>query len=680
MILHYLQFFILILNLNAATAKEQLPPIADIDLYKMALDNKDSKKSCEVFKELKSKKDFSLNELAWLRYSEYCNKKVNWENLYKSITTTAIKPFLIKLWYEDEFNKKKYAQAYRLWKNNRSEIQLDKKEFEILANYALKSSLKLSEKKELQKELEKKAPRFKKKIKKDDYIKVAKDYRTDRQFDKALTYYKKVINDSSFSYHQRWHAFNGARLTYKLERWTRMTKYIEATKQWAHFLRAEYKWSQELTRLHHDANIEYIRTLWTEKGQTLATKELNRLEKELKNRYSLQIVYWLKGRMEEEKTHYDKAVYWLDKSAKEKKISNSDLERTLWALAWNQRRIKQYENSQTTLEVLKKHPDITFFGKSKFLYWQAENLDSLGKKEEAKEAFKNLAELDLYGYYGALAYRKINLAFPQPPKKKWDVDTLLSFFEPKDKQYLNDLLKVEELEIAEKLTLEKVKTDNDWNANQWAHYLSLLQYAGAFKTSFIRYHTLKPSIQQTLLEEHPYLLFPQPYKKEVSESSKKSSVSAALIYSIMKQESGFDIKARSHADAFGLLQLIPQIAQKAADRVPSVAYSKPHDLFKPQIAIPLGADNLSQLFSKFDSTFILSVASYNASEKAVRSWIQSRFHGDPITFIEDIPYEETKGYVKLVMRNYIAYNRFDSEEEKFFFPDICLQGIQNFKK
>jgi len=434
-----------------------------------------------------------------------------------------------------------------------------------------------------------------------------------------------------------------------------------------------------MTKMHHDANIDYIRTLWTEKGQKEAYPVLLKLEKEVKGRYSMQMIYWLKGRMAEERKEYKNAVKWLLKASKEKTLSLRDRDRVLWSLAWNQRRIGQYDGSQKSLGLLKNSSELTFFSKSKYLYWQAENLLSMKKNDDADGAFTRLADFDPYGYYGALAFRKLKLPFPKPPQPDVDEDDILSFFNKQDRFFFKKLVEAEEFEISEKFTLQKVKHKNGWSADKWVSYFNLLQKAGAYRTFFIRYHSLPPKKQLAVMEDHPYLLFPQPYRKQVLSSSKVSKVSPALIYSIMKQESGFDARARSHADAFGLLQLIPQVAKKAAKRMPSVPYSEPYDLYNPNVIIPLGADSLHQLFKKFDSNFILSVASYNASEHAVRGWIKSRFQGDPVTFIEDIPYEETKGYVKLVMRNYITYNRFDSKEGPFHFPEICLQGLDEFK-
>ena len=664
----------------AVSSQNDSPSLTSIEKYRRAIYEPEDKDSCKSFKTLSESKTFPLQDLARLRYAEFCDKNPNWDVVRSKNKLPILDNFITAAQYDWTIEKKKFKEAFRVYTEFKKAIDLDDREFDKMAEAALKTSLSPKEKKMLRTELRLRSPRFIPNPKKDQFLKVARDFRNNRQFDKALYYYRKVINDSSMSYSQRWYAFKGARRTYKLERWSQMKNYIKSSKQWSEFLIKKYTKSKELTRLHHDANIEYIRTLWTERGQSEALIPLNRLEKEMKGRYSLQMVYWLKGRMAEEKKKYKEAVKYLSLSSKERKISDRDLERVLWSLAWNLRRIGDYKNSQSALERLKKSPELTFFSKTKYLYWQAANKEDMGNKSDAQGAFRRLAELDLYGYYGALAYRKLGENFPKPPHPEIDRTTLFDFFSSKDKKVIKALIASAEIEVAESFVKDRVKTKRSWGTETWVAYLNLLQEAGAYKTFFYRYHTLPPKKQLAILEEHPYLLFPQPYKKEVESSAAVTKVSPALIYSIMKQESGFDVKARSHADAFGLLQLIPQVARKAAERMPSIKYKKPYDLFKPDVIIPLGANNLHYLFSKFDSSFILSVASYNASEKAVRGWVQSRFNGDPVTFIEDIPYEETKGYVKLVMRNYITYNRFDSKDEIFKFPEVCLEGIQSFKR
>ncbi len=661
----------------AVSSQVNIPKPGKIDKYRQAMRHPRQKDSCQQLQTLANDQSFSLHELASIRHAEYCEKNSQWLGLSKKIRNPILRPFLHKAHFRQAFVNKDFAEAYRVYDRNKSVIEIDDKDFDEMATEALKGRLNKKEKANLRSQLYKRSPRFLPNPKTSEFREVARDFRNNRDFEKALFYYRRVLNDPSQSLTDRWKAFRGARITYKLERWARMKKYIKASQQWANFLRGQYKKSAHLTKLHHDANIEYIRTLWTEKGQAEARPPLLQLEKELKGRYSLQMVYWLKGRMAEERKQYDKAVEYLAKASNEKPITLRDRDRVLWFLAWNQRRMGRFEESQKALQKLKKSEELTFFAKTKYLYWQAENLESMGQKKEAEGAFTRLADLDPYGYYGALAFRKLKVPFPEPPKPSINESDMISLVDKDQRQFFTDLVKAHEYEISEAIA-QNIKHKNSWSTDWWVRYLNLLQKAGAFREFFVRYHSLPPKKQLAVMEDHPYLLFPQPYRDEVVESAKMAQVSPSLIYSIMKQESGFDVKARSHADAFGLLQLIPQVAKKAAARMPSVDYETPYDLYRPDVVIPLGANSLNHLFQRFDSNFILSVASYNASEHAVRGWIKSRFHGDPITFIEDIPYEETKGYVKLVMRNYITYNRFEEKEGPFHFPEVCLQGLDRF--
>jgi soluble lytic murein transglycosylase len=143
----------------------------------------------------------------------------------------------------------------------------------------------------------------------------------------------------------------------------------------------------------------------------------------------------------------------------------------------------------------------------------------------------------------------------------------------------------------------------------------------------------------------------------------------------MRQESAFNPLARSSADAFGLMQLLPRVAKSSALKN-NIPLNQDADLFKPHVNIPLGSAHLSDLWEKYNGQFILAVASYNASEKAIQNWLSTRYRGDSLEFIEDIPYEETRSYVKLVMRNLVFYQRIYATEP-IPFPEWCLEIIQD---
>ena len=67
------------------------------------------------------------------------------------------------------------------------------------------------------------------------------------------------------------------------------------------------------------------------------------------------------------------------------------------------------------------------------------------------------------------------------------------------------------------------------------------------------------------------------------------------------------------------------------------------------------------------------------ARKAVSGWLNSRDTKDPVAFIEDVPYEETRTYLKLVMRNFVFYSRLNSKQVPIEFPEWCLADLQAVK-
>jgi soluble lytic murein transglycosylase len=193
--------------------------------------------------------------------------------------------------------------------------------------------------------------------------------------------------------------------------------------------------------------------------------------------------------------------------------------------------------------------------------------------------------------------------------------------------------------------------------------------AGQYQLLFAHLAEISADTRNSVLQEDPALLFPQPFNDLIDPASARFSVPSELINSIIRQESSFNPEARSPADAFGLMQVIPEIA-KATEKSTSLHIAQPEELYKPQINIPIGAAALQSALKRYNGQFILAVASYNASDKAVAGWMRTRFRGDPLQFIEDVPYDETKTYIKLVLRNYLFYMRLNSPTPEFKFPNV----------
>jgi soluble lytic murein transglycosylase len=139
-----------------------------------------------------------------------------------------------------------------------------------------------------------------------------------------------------------------------------------------------------------------------------------------------------------------------------------------------------------------------------------------------------------------------------------------------------------------------------------------------------------------------------------------SASGKALAYAIARQESEFNISAVSHAGAKGLLQLLPSTAKAVAKKA-GLAYAPERLTTDPGYNATLGAAFLGEQLGRFDGSYVLTFAGYNAGPGRARDWI--RRYGDPrgldvdgvVDWIERIPFAETRAYVQRVMENYQVY-------------------------
>jgi soluble lytic murein transglycosylase len=149
--------------------------------------------------------------------------------------------------------------------------------------------------------------------------------------------------------------------------------------------------------------------------------------------------------------------------------------------------------------------------------------------------------------------------------------------------------------------------------------------------------------------------FPLAQKSRVTSASRAVGLDPAWSYAIIRAESAWVRDARSHADAYGLMQLLPSVAKKVAQSA-RLSYSKPEDLFDADLNIQLGTRFLSQMAAKYSGSPWLASAAYNAGGLPVGRWIDERGGLEPDFFIETIPYKETRDYVARVLAFSVIYD------------------------
>ena len=135
----------------------------------------------------------------------------------------------------------------------------------------------------------------------------------------------------------------------------------------------------------------------------------------------------------------------------------------------------------------------------------------------------------------------------------------------------------------------------------------------------------------------------------------------SLVHGITRQESSFDRGAVSGAGARGMMQLLPSTAREQAGKM-GIGYDYGHLTTEPSYNVMLGSAYFQRLLNTWDGSYPLAVASYNAGAGNVRKWINA--YGDPrtssidmVTWIERIPFVETRGYVQRVLENSVVYDR-----------------------
>lgn len=143
--------------------------------------------------------------------------------------------------------------------------------------------------------------------------------------------------------------------------------------------------------------------------------------------------------------------------------------------------------------------------------------------------------------------------------------------------------------------------------------------------------------------------FPRPFERDVIEASEKTGVDPAIIWGIMRKESLFESDVTSSAGAYGLMQLMPGTAKGEAVKMNMSA-----DSYK-QVSgnILLGASHIAGLISRFGD-LPRALAAYNAGSAPVKRWSREPI-SDMAEWVEDIGYNETRNYVKAVMRNIQTY-------------------------
>jgi soluble lytic murein transglycosylase len=151
-------------------------------------------------------------------------------------------------------------------------------------------------------------------------------------------------------------------------------------------------------------------------------------------------------------------------------------------------------------------------------------------------------------------------------------------------------------------------------------------------------------------------LFPRPYWDDLQRSATSNGLDPYLVASLIRQESEFNPQAISHANAYGLMQLLPEVGKQTAKQIKYKGYST-SDLLEPTANLRLGSKYFKLMIDEYNGQVEYALAAYNAGSNRVAEWRASGTYRDIPEFVESIPFTETREYVQAIMRNREMYKK-----------------------
>jgi soluble lytic murein transglycosylase len=352
------------------------------------------------------------------------------------------------------------------------------------------------------------------------------------------------------------------------------------------------------------------------------------------------------------------------------------LDETIFQLLWSDILYAKYSNAVSTIEKFKLIKNYTKYN-SKVKFWIAYTLYKNGEEELSKHLFTTLTESSPLNFYAIISYKKLLDIFDVEDKKK-----LLNKYSeekvpqmPKSNSFTPEFqASMKRLSLWLELNLDSfsnneiseiISRDKNYVFKKKAKVTSvdskelrkllIVKLVNMFTSEKKYLHSFKlvhQSLDKELFELDAFTiknLFPFQYLKKIKKIDK--TIDPLVVLSLIRQESAFNPRAKSHVGARGLMQLMPATAKQYKKNV-RVSHLK-----RPDVNIKIGIKYLKKLFKRYDGNLIYTLSAYNAGESRVKRWKKNIFvNEDPMVTIESIPFRETRKYVKLIYRNIFFYN------------------------
>ncbi len=303
------------------------------------------------------------------------------------------------------------------------------------------------------------------------------------------------------------------------------------------------------------------------------------------------------------------------------------------------------------------------------LYWRGRLHETLDHNPSLAAAnYRTIVRAYQHFYYAQLARQRLaalgntqaasepELERIQPLPEPHLVDTF-----PEDSPHLAKARLLANAGLTEYIALE-IKADPEFSA------MSSLAEAQIYSSYGETFHAIRaakralPSAASASIQSIPLaywrILFPEPWWNTIQVEAAKNNLDPYLVASLIREESEFDPRAISYANAYGLMQLLPSVGRTVA-RQEGIAHFQTFQLLDPNMNIRLGTRYLRQMLDRFGGVEEYALAAYNAGDNRVAEWQAAGPYSGIDEFIESIPFTQTREYVEAIRRNQETYKAID---------------------
>jgi soluble lytic murein transglycosylase len=297
-------------------------------------------------------------------------------------------------------------------------------------------------------------------------------------------------------------------------------------------------------------------------------------------------------------------------------------------------------------------------------YWQGRTAEKVGDSELARQMYREVYDAGAESYYQALAAKSLaRLGTPvaepgyEPPARGRDLEVQST--SPRIAFHLTRARALSALSLHSLAVGEISALETHAGADGAMRLYLAREY---FKNHAYRRSLALANQLPASDSERDLYRFPLAHWQTIQRIAQERDLDPYLVLALIRQESLFEPRARSPAFALGLMQLLPSTAARVAARHGMRAPSHER-LFDPEVNLKIGTQYLKDLLERYSNNWFKAIAAYNAGESAVDRWEKEITTDDIEEFVERIPYLETRGYVKLVMRNHRIYKKLYEQKQ-----------------